>query len=386
MIGHLPAAVVVTSLLVAGAVPTASDTLKQDVRAIVATGASGVLAETQTQDGHERARYGVADLDSRRPVPWNAYYRIGSDTKTFTATVALQLVGEGRLRLGDSVEKWLPGLVKGHGNDGRRITVKNLLRQTSGLNDYLAELPLVQNLTSNGYRKHRFTSFTPLQLVDLGLRKPPGWLPNAKNPAEETRWGYSNTNYLLVGLIIEKVTGRPWVQEIHERVIQPLRLRHTFTPGTSAYVPQPTATPYSWLPGSTRPTDTSIFAANSGADGGIVSTPQDLATFLRALLGGRLLGPAEMAEMKRTVEAKGWIVAPGTRYGLGIGWRPAEGCDGGIWFHGGTSLGVVSESGVTGDGARSAVAAVFTLRFDDKQEDQDRAAVRLVDRSLCRPG
>ncbi|MBB5939713.1 serine hydrolase domain-containing protein [Streptomyces zagrosensis] len=356
--------------------------LQRDVDAIRATGATGVLAEIQTAHGRAAARAGGADQGARRPVPWDAYYRIGSDTKTFTATVALQLVGEGRLALTDTVDHWLPGLVRGNGNDGRRITVANVLRQTSGLNDYFSASDTGDVFTPDGYRKGRFTSQSPREQVAAALKQPPRWLPDADDPVSEQRWGYANTNYVLVGLLIERVTGHSWAQEVHERIIEPLGLRHTLIPGTSPYVPQPTATAYTAFPGTTDLTDTTLAYAGF-ADGALISTPRDLATFLRALFSGRLLSPAQLAAMQVTVAAEGWIAAAGVRYGLGIAWRPMRGDFGGIWFHGGTHLGVVSESGVRADGSRAATTAIFTLRMEGGQKDaQEKAALRLVDNAL----
>ncbi|KNB53734.1 serine hydrolase domain-containing protein [Streptomyces caatingaensis] len=371
--------------LVAGPAPHAAAAgdapLQRDADAVRATGATGVLAEVRTATGRFAARSGVAGLTSGGPVPWDAYYRIGSDTKTFTATLVLQLAAERRLSLTDTVERWLPGLVRGNGNDGRRITLVNLLRHTSGLNEYVD----VGAFTPEAYRAARFRPpVAPERQVAAALRRPPGWLPRADRPAEERRWGYSNTDYVLLGMVLEKAAGRPWAELLHDRIIEPLGLRRTFTPGGSPYVPQPTASAYTEFPGHARPVDTSL-AAGGWADGGIVSTPRDLTAFLRALLGGRLLPAEQAAAMRRTVPAEGWIDAPGVRYGLGIAWRPVPGTRAGIWFHGGTHLGTVSESGVTPDGARAVAAAVFTLRTDTKgREAQARAALRLVDRALAR--
>ncbi|MFD0413780.1 serine hydrolase domain-containing protein [Streptomyces sp. NPDC127108] len=379
------------------AAPQGRDSLQADVDAIRATGTTGVLAEVQGAGGRSTARAGTADLTGDRPVPWNAYYRIGSDTKPFTATVVLQLAGEGRLDLDDTVDRWLPGLVDGHGNDGRRITLAHLLRQTSGLNDYVAVGGGADDFTPEGYLKGRFRVTPAREQVAAAVSRPPLWLPDPAAPAREQRWGYSNTNYVLLGLVVEKVTGHPWAQEIHERVIAPLGLRNTLVPGTSAYVPQPTATAYTQFPGSTRLTDTSL-ATGGGADGGIISTTHDLVVFLRALLGGRLLRRPQLAAMKQTVAAPDWIQADGVRYGLGIAWRPGGGGSGGgtggegaarrgdegVWFHGGTHLGIVSESGVTADGSRAATVAAFTLRTDERGDAQARAALRLVDRALRR--
>ncbi|MEV6077861.1 serine hydrolase domain-containing protein [Streptomyces sp. NPDC052069] len=369
----------------AAATRAAQHRLRTDADAIVATGATGVVAEVQSALGSRTASSGTADLaDPGTPVPRNASYRIGSDTKTFTATVALQLVGEGRLALDDTVERWLPGTVRGNGNDGTRITVRDLLGQTSGLNDYLAVSPdAAEAFTPEGYHRSRFRSQTAREQVAAALSRPPQWLPDpVGSPGGKRRWGYSNTNYTLMGLVIEEVTGHPWAQEIHDRIIEPLGLRHTFSPGTSPYVPAPTATAYTRFPGEDGFTDTTL-AYGGGADGCLISDTHDHGRFLRALMGGRLLRPAQLAAMKETVAADDWIDAPGVRYGLGIAWRPVAGSRGGVWFHGGTHLGVVSESGVTPDGERAATSATFTLRMGGAGQDaQDRAARRLVDRAL----
>ncbi|MFK4068851.1 serine hydrolase domain-containing protein [Streptomyces sp. NPDC029674] len=357
--------------------------LQRGVDAIRATGTSGVLAEVQDARGRTTARAGVADLDApaKGPVPWDAYYRLGSDTKTYTATVVLQLVGEGRLKLTDTVERRLPGAIRGHGNDGRRITVANLLRQTSGLNEYITADS--GDFTPDAYRRNRFRSQSPEEQLAVALSKPPQWLPDADDPAGERRWSYSNTNYVVAGMLVEAVTGHPWAQEVHERIIEPLGLRATFTPGTSSYVPRPTATGYTYFPDETRPTETTL-GFGGGADGCLISTTHDHGVFLRALLGGRLLRPAQLAAMKRTVPVQDWISADGVRYGLGIAWRPVAGRTDGVWFHGGTSLDCVSECGVTPDGATAVTSAAFTLRLDSAEthEAQARAALRLVDSAL----
>ncbi|ATL26393.1 serine hydrolase domain-containing protein [Streptomyces formicae] len=360
----------------------AGSPLQKNVEAIRAAGVSGVIAEVQGAHGSTRARAGVAELGSRGPVPHDAYYRIGSDTKTFTATVVLQLVGEGRLKLTDTVERWLPGVVRGHGNDGRRITVANLLRQTSGLNDYFAVGADPGEFTPDAYRRNRFRAQRPEEQVAAAVGEPPGWLPDADDPAGERRWGYSNTNYVVAGLVVEAVTGRPWAQEVHERIIEPLGLRHTFTPGTSPYLPLPTATGYTYFPKETGPTDTTV-GQGGGADGCVISTTHDHGLFLRALFGGRLLRPAQLAAMRETVPAPDWIPAPGVRYGLGIAWRPVPGIADGIWFHGGTSLGCVSECAVTSDGATAVTSAAFTLRLGGpEQEEQSVRTLRMVEEAL----
>jgi D-alanyl-D-alanine carboxypeptidase len=130
--------------------------MQADVDAVAAAGAVGVLATRRTEKGRTVARSGVADLKTSRPLPWSAYFRIGSTSKTFTATVALQLVGEGKMHLTDTVDGWLPGTVTGNGNDGSRITLGNLLRHTSGLNDWNNEVPIAKDPTPARYLKERF--------------------------------------------------------------------------------------------------------------------------------------------------------------------------------------------------------------------------------------
>jgi D-alanyl-D-alanine carboxypeptidase len=203
----------------------------------------------------------VAALTTGEPVPWGAHVRIGSDTKTITAVVALQLVGEGVLDLDDTVEDWLPGLVRGNGNDGSRITLTNLLRHTSGLHDYVSVGLDVEDFTYEHYRQTRFEVRNPAESVARAFTEEPGWLPDADDPSAETTWGYSNTNYVLAQLIIEEATGNSWEQEVHERIIEPLGLRRTYAPGTSAYVPEPTARAYLQFPGDEELYDTTLAAA-----------------------------------------------------------------------------------------------------------------------------
>ncbi|WP_234320378.1 serine hydrolase domain-containing protein [Streptomyces sp. SBT349] len=342
-----------------------------------------MLAETEDAGGNrDRARAGVADLGDDRPVPHGSYYRVGSDTKTFTAVVALQLVAEGTLGLGDTVEEWLPGLVTGNGNDGSRITLTNLLRQTSGLANYTdVQFGDPEDLTPEAYREGRFTATSDEEALALALSRPPRWLPDRNDPAGETRWGYSNTNYVLAGMIIERATGTTWEQQVHERVIEPLGLDHTLTPGTSAYVPRPTATAYLRFPGHEELTDTTL-SVSPEADGAIISTATDMNTFLRALMDGTLLEPEQLAAMKSTVPAEDFY-GPGTGYGMGIAWAPRCGDGEGLWFHGGTSFGTISEAGVTGDGGAAASAAVFTMSLDDRQAEQNDATRALIDHALC---
>jgi len=169
--------------------------LQRDLDAITATGVPGVLAEVRTGGRELRGTSGVADLDSRKPVDGNGFFRVGSNTKTFISVVLLQLVAERRLSLDDTVGHWLPGVVHGHGNDGGKITVRELLQHTSGLHNYTDDLQ-AQITSPEAYRKLEFHQFSRQDLLNIALAHRPDSAPG-------TAWNYSNTNYILLGMIIE---------------------------------------------------------------------------------------------------------------------------------------------------------------------------------------
>lgn len=152
---------------------TAPD-LRRDLAAVRAAGGGdvNVVARVDGPQGALRARYGTAGTGSKAPVPWDAQFRVASTTKTFTAVVVLQLVAEGRLSLGDTVEHWLPGVVGGNGNDGSRITVRDLLQQSSGVYDYITD-PDVQDRIRNGFEENRYDATPAGELVAIAMRHRP---------------------------------------------------------------------------------------------------------------------------------------------------------------------------------------------------------------------
>ncbi|MGW1994893.1 serine hydrolase domain-containing protein [Embleya sp. NPDC001921] len=351
--------------------------LQRDADALRATGAGGVLAEARTAGDRAVARSGVADQETRAPVQPDSYHRIGSTTKTFVATVALQLVGEGRLALTDTVDRWLPGLVRGNGNDGTHITVRQLLGHTSGIPEYADDVPMEQAHNAEEFRRDRFRTYAPEQLVAMALRHPSTFEP-------DKGWTYSNTNYVLIGMIIEKVTGRPWQQEVHDRIIEPLDLRHTLIPGTSAQLPRPHMTAYKrFVPGGPE-TNVSTFAGGQ-PDSSLISTTGDVNRFFQALLGGRLLQPAQLAAMQRTVPAPPLqAIWSDTEYGLGIMKRRSS-CGEWVWFHGGGGWNYISDNAVSPDGRRAAtVFYTSNLGPDQSPIQQYKASATLIDHALCK--
>ncbi|MGN9908883.1 serine hydrolase domain-containing protein [Phytohabitans sp. LJ34] len=347
--------------------------LQRHADAVHALGITGVQARLVTADGrHHVATSGVADLRTGRPVPPDGHFRIASTGKALSATVALQLVGEGRLRLEDTVERWLPGVVRGKGNDGRRITVRHLLQHTSGIHDDIPDYA-----TEADFQRHRYDIYTPERLVARAMAHRPDFKPGKG-------WGYSTTGYILVDMIIERVTGRHWYDEVDRRIVRPLGLAQTSWPGYSPAMPRPHARAY-------QPFETGALVDATEQvipDGGsaIISTTRDINTFFRALLGGRLLRPAQLAEMTSTREISPEMaeVLPGARYGLGLFERPLP-CGGTYWSHPGGWSGYITDNGVTADGRRSVVLSVSSVLGPDGYLQQQRAADTLVESALCGP-
>ncbi len=354
----------------------AAGTLRQQTDAVQRTGAVGVLARSTGPQGARHATAGVSDRRTGRLARPDDKFRIASTTKTFVATVVLQLVGEGRLSLDDTVGELLPGVVSGNGNDGNRITVRQLLNHTSGLFNYTADFPLLSDAAA--FRAGRFDTWTDTQLVAIAMRHAPNFAPG-------TKWEYSNTNYTLAGMIIERTIGRSWQREVTRRIIHPLGLRDTYAPVTDPRIPDRHLRGYSAFGGS-APIDVTLFnPSGAGAAGGMISNTADLTRFYSALMKGKLLGPAQLAEMKKTVRAEElddlW---PGARYGLGL-MRVDLTCGGSYYGHAGDIPGYMTRNGVSGDG-RHVVVVEATGDGSAPDLDTMRAANALIDEQLCATG
>ncbi|QDQ09793.1 serine hydrolase domain-containing protein [Streptomyces spectabilis] len=323
--------------------PSGHRATQRAMDAAVRAGIPGITAQARDADGVWKAASGVGDLTSGAPRGKNDKFRVGSITKAFVATVLLQLESEGRLDLDDTVEHHLPGLVRGNGNDGSKITVRRLLNHTSGLFDYLADPEYSRTyMEGDGYLKHRYDTLPPKKHVRVALSHEPLFEPGAKH-------SYSNTNYILAGLIVEKVGGRTYEEEVRDRIIEPLGLKHTSNPGNSIHLPRPSSRGYSKLFRSSpdRIDDITEMNGSQGwADGDIISTAGDLTRFYSALLRGKLLPPKQLKAMKTTVAVPG---SPHTRYGLGIS-RLRTSCGTTLWGHGGGMIGWLSMVVSTEDG------------------------------------
>lgn len=340
---------------------------RRAVEAEVRAGVPGVTATAKDAHGTWSFTAGVGNLRTRAPRSADDHYRVGSITKTFVATVLLQLEAEGRLSLDDKVDKWLPGVVHGHGHDGRGITIRQLLNHTSGIFSYTADEDFQRTyFLKDGFLKHRY-DITPGQLVAIAMRHKPDFAPG-------TSWNYSNTNYVLAGMVIRSVTGHSYAEEITHRIIDPLKLTGTSAPGTRLTLPGPSSRAYG-KPArtATGPTYdvTRLNPSIASSSGDMISDSADLTRFYRALLRGRLLPPEQLKEMKTTVKIEG---RPGDRYGLGLVDTTLS-CGVHVWGHDGGIRGSSSMATTTADG-RHALAFNFNA---DWTGDSDA----VVDAEYC---
>ncbi|MFI1917845.1 serine hydrolase domain-containing protein [Nocardia sp. NPDC020380] len=320
-----------------------------------------------TRDAHDlRFTSGVADIASRAAFPETAQARIASNTKTFVASVVLQLTAEHRIELDAPVARYLPGVVTGPGGDGDRVTVRNLLQHSSGIPDYLNSMDLdsVETLTSH----HSIDD-----LIRLGLDQPALFAPG-------TRFDYSNTNYLLAGQLIERVTGTPVDIEVTRRILSPLGLRDTYWPRYPDESVIRGPHPHAYLEKNGARTDITDIDPNGGLpDGAMLSTGHDLNRFFMALLSGAVVPPAQLAEMQRTI-ATGDHPPLADQVGLGL-FRSITASGVETWGHGGSIPGFYTADTATHD---RAVTIILNQVPAESAPDIDDLIADLVD-EIMRP-
>ncbi|GAA4614312.1 serine hydrolase domain-containing protein [Actinoallomurus liliacearum] len=350
--------------------PAQREQLQRSLDAVTAAGAVGVQAEVIGTDGRWRGVSGHARLGGARPVPRQGRFRIGSITKSFTATVLLQLAAQGKVGLDDPVERYLPGLVPG----GQQITLRQLLNHTSGIADYLDDTTTYPIAGREFLEKVRFHTFPAEQLARSGVALP-RYFPPGKG------WHYSNTNYVLAGLIIEKVTGRSWQDEITRRIVRPLGLHDTTVPDSDPDLPGPHAHGYMEIDGGAVDI-TRMNPSIAGPSGAITSTTGDLDRFYAALLGGRLLPATWLAEMKKTVPIPDGGPA-GEADGLGLDSMRLP-CGVKVWGYDGGIVGYGSKSLHTADGHRGITLSVTLRDLSDPHTRQILDAIqKTVDTAFC---
>jgi D-alanyl-D-alanine carboxypeptidase len=387
--GRTSAHVTTAPATVRAAGPSPAGRLEKMADQSVAAGVPGVIV--RVNDGHGPV------VNIARQAPWttadhrltaNDEFRMGSNTKTVTATLVLQLVAEHRLALDDSIEKWLPGAIP----NGPNITVRMLLNHTSGLADYAYQREVLDLMT--GRRKKPPTAE---ELLAVGTKMPVVFPPGKG-------FNYSNPGYIALGLVLEKVTGRSMSALIQQRIARPLGLRHTSLPTNSGPLPDADRLAHGYEPDAThlaplveqlglpegygfigpnhddRVDVTAINQAWDGAAGAIISTTSDWARFDTALMSGRLL-PRRMMNQMRTVVDEDEASGPDRKYGLGLE-RYQTPC-GTVWGHDGALPGYRSDN-YTDETGRRTVAVLSSTQFGYRvAPDMEATQKKLVTGAIC---
>ncbi|MGK5733574.1 serine hydrolase domain-containing protein [Streptomyces sp. URMC 124] len=342
---------------------------QEALNGLVAADMPGVAAEARTPRGTWSGSAGYADTATKRKRTAADHFRAGSITKSFVATVLLQLEAEGKLSIDDSVEKWLPGVVKGNGYDASKITIRQLLNHTSGVHDMVYTPEWNEQMNGQGFFEHRYDIKTPEQIVAMGIKYGPDFEPGKG-------WRYSNTNFVLGGMIIEKATGNAYAREVERRIVKPLGLKETTFPGTDPKLPAPHPVGYSKLyvpnPGPEIYDATEYRPSWSGATGEVVSTSGDLNRFYSALLQGKLLPKKQLDAMLTTVETGEHYT-----YGLGIISRKLT-CGVQVYGHDGVVWGSLSGSAGTRDGKH-----MLTFNINGDWLDQSPPFENMFEGEFC---
>lgn len=344
---------------IATAVPAPAEplsALKSTLDGLHRAGMPGAFAEVRDGGQVWRGASGVADVSTGRPVRTDMRQRVGSITKTFTAAAILQQVEKGRIRLDAPIGGYLPQLVPGE--RGKQVTVRMLLNHTSGFAEYLPyAFPSLQNMAPESLDDNRFTQFRPVELIKMGLAAPAVGEPGA------TPGVYSNTNYLLLGQLLEKVTGTTAENYITRNVIERAGLRHTGFPSGPG-IDGPHSRMYEALFGLIDPPrDYSVYNMSwVGPSANLISTVDDLNRFFGSLLDGKIVNRSSLAEMQRTVPV---ISQTGEQidYGLGLYTVTIPDC-GTFWGNDGTVWGALTMSWTRADGKRQMSVAMNMVRWN----------------------
>ncbi|GAA4511169.1 serine hydrolase domain-containing protein [Nonomuraea ferruginea] len=377
----------VSALVVAGAVAVPAQAaapgggeLRESLDAVHEAGMYGVYSAVRDGRDTWKGASGVADVRTRRPVKPDMVHRVGSITKTFTSVAVLQQVERGTVELDAPVSRYLPDLVPGD-----RITVRMLLNHTSHIADYIpGAFPSLLEGSTASLDEHRFRRIEPEELARLGLQAAPTGQPGA------TPGSYSNTNYILAGLLLEKVTGTDAEAYITRHVIREAGLRHTSFPRTPR-IPGPSSGAYESMYGLIDPPrDYGVYDMSwAGTAGAVVSTMDDLNRFYRALLRGELLGDAQLAEMRRTVP----VLAGGGVIEYGLGLYALDLPCGRFWGHDGGVFGMITQSLSSPDGSRQISVGLNRAKYQTVDENGqivphpiDAAFVGHLLLALCGPG
>lgn len=313
----------------------------------------GAFVLLRTPQGTYRAVVGTTERGTAKPPDAGTHFRIASNTKTMTAALIMLLAQDGRLKLNDPVSAYVPDVP-----GGADITLSDLLTMRSGLYNYTDAPELSAALDADPGK-----AYTPQDVLAIAFRRPPDSAPG-------TAYEYSNTNYALLGLVAEKAGGRPLAQQFQDRLLAPLGLSDTSLPGVddrslaepfshgymyggTSYAlvdePYPAALTKAAEAGKLSPVDyTHQNPSYANAAGAAVSTAQDLATWIRALVGGDVLAPATQRQWLASPQAENPAAPNGQEYGYGIA-HQRFGPNAAMYFHGGELPGYNSFMGYDPD-------------------------------------
>lgn len=322
--------------------------------------ASGALVRIRGRAGAWSGTSGIAELGNPAPPRLDGRFRVGSMTKTFTAVVTLQLAAERRVDLDRPVQRYLPGLLPA---DYPPVPVRTLLNWTSGINGLG-----VNSKDPDWFREHRYDHYAPGSQLDLSK-------PLAFRPGTAQRYG--NADYIVAGLLIEKVTGHRWADEVTRRIIRPLRLTGTSVPGDDPRIPGPhahgyEATPAGWIDVTEANPSLQWSAAS------IISTAPDLDRFMVALFSGRLLPKRQLDEMFTVPCVKIFGSEQKAVYSAGLTkFKIGERI---VWAKSGDRPGYNNGMGATRDLSRRLVYSVNTLHMGGAE--QPKVAQKIIAAAL----
>ena len=345
--------------------------LKATIQELIDAGYPGALAAKTDKDGNAvGATAGKGNLSTGEAPPLDGEVRIASNTKTFVAVLIMKMVEEGKVKLDEPIETYLPGIVKGQGVDGKKITVRQLLQHTSGLPEF-GDGQLDYFAIRNDY-------VSPRDVLDGVLSRPAQFAPGAK-------FQYNNANYVILGLLAERVAKRPIAEQIEAKIVKPLGLKHTYMPkgGEKALRGKH---PRGYHTRDNKPGKlediTEADPSWAWAAGSMISTPSELNKFMQSIFDGSLLNQASIAEMKKSVPAG----EDGDVYGLGlIGHKLSCGV---AWGHGGTIPGYQTDNAVGPDGTAAVIATTAMPATNAKdtaaeESGEKRLGIQALDKALC---
>ena len=345
--------------------------LKATIQTLVDAGYPGALAAKTDKDGNAvGATAGKGNLATGEAPPLDGEVRIASNTKTFVAVLIMKMVEEGKVKLDEPIETYLPGTVKGQGVDGKKITVRQLLQHTSGLPEF-GDGQLDYFAIRNDY-------VSPRDVLDGVLSRPAQFAPGAK-------FQYNNANYVVLGLLAERVAKRPIAEQIDAKIVKPLGLKHTYMPAPGEKTIRGKH-PHGYHTRDGKPGKlediTEADPSWEGAAGSMISTPSELNKFMQSVFDGSLLSQASIAEMKKSVPAP----EMGGEYGLGLIAHKSS-C-GVVWGHSGNNPGYHSLSAVGPDGTAATIVTTAEPAVNAKEAEtmtagKDARSVSALDKTLC---